>query len=77
VSASNAANSGLPQYSANNGIKDAGFSLTGHYKFTKTWGVLGNLGYTRMLNDAKDSPLVNDVGDENQYTAIVALTYNF
>jgi outer membrane scaffolding protein for murein synthesis (MipA/OmpV family) len=30
-----------------------------------------------MLGDAEDSPLVKNVGDENQYTAILALTYNF
>jgi outer membrane scaffolding protein for murein synthesis (MipA/OmpV family) len=77
VSPSDAARSGLPQYDANSGLKDAGVGLTGHYKFTKTWGVIGNVAYTRMLNDAKDSPVVKDVGNENQYTAVVALTYNF
>jgi outer membrane protein len=77
VSGPNAANSGLPRYSADSGLKDAGLGLTGHYKFTKTWGMIGNVSYTRMLNDAKDSPLVKKVGDENQYTAVVALTYNF
>ena len=77
VSGPNAANSGLPRYSADSGIKDAGVSLIGHYKFTKTWGILGNVNYTRMLNDAEDSPLVKNVGDENQYTAVVAVTYNF
>jgi outer membrane protein len=77
VSATDAASSGLPRYSADSGIKDAGVTLTGHYKFTKTWGMLGNVGYTRMMNDAEDSPLVKNVGDENQYTAILAVTYNF
>ena len=77
VSASNASSSGLPKYSADKGLKDAGASLTGHYRFTKTWGLIGNVSYTRMLNDAKDSPVVKDVGDENQYTAILAVTYSF
>jgi MipA family protein len=77
VSGPNAASSGLPKYSAGSGLKDAGVGLTGHYKFTKTWGMIGNVSYTRMLNDAEDSPLVKKVGDENQYTAVVALTYNF
>jgi len=77
VSSPNASSSGLPRYSADSGLKDAGVSLTGHYKFTKTWGMIGNVSYTGMLNDAKDSPLVKKVGDENQYTAVVALTYNF
>ena len=77
VSGPDAASSGLPKYNAGSGLKDAGVGLTGHYKFTKTWGMIGNVSYTRMLNDAKDSPLVKQVGDENQYTAVVALTYNF
>jgi outer membrane scaffolding protein for murein synthesis (MipA/OmpV family) len=77
VSGPNAASSGLPKYNADSGLKDAGLGLTGHYKFTKTWGMIGNVSYSRMLNDAKDSPLVKQVGDENQYTAVVALTYNF
>jgi outer membrane scaffolding protein for murein synthesis (MipA/OmpV family) len=77
VSPSDARNSGLPQYDANSGWKDAGLGLTAHYKFTKTWGVLGNVAYSRMLNDAADSPVVKDVGNKDQYTAIVALTYSF
>jgi outer membrane protein len=77
VSGPNSVSSGLPKYKAGSGLKDAGVGLIGHYKFTKTWGVLGNVSYTRMLNDAEDSPVVKDVGDENQYTAVVALTYNF
>jgi outer membrane protein len=77
VSKQNVGSSGLPLYSAGKGLKDAGVSLIGHYKFTKTWGVIGNVSYTRMLNDAEDSPLVKDVGDKNQYTAVVALTYSF
>jgi outer membrane scaffolding protein for murein synthesis (MipA/OmpV family) len=77
VTSFNASRSGLTQYRPDDGLKDAGVSLIGHYKFTKTWGVIGNVSYTRMLNDAEDSPLVKDVGDKNQYTAVVALTYNF
>lgn len=77
VSGPDAANSGLPKYSAGNGLKDAGVGLTGHYKFTKTWGMIGNVSYTRMLNDAADSPIVKDAGDENQYTAVIGVTYNF
>jgi outer membrane protein len=77
VTSFNATRSGLQQYRPDDGLKDAGVSLIGHYKFTETWGVIGNVSYTRMLNDAEDSPLVKDVGDKNQYTAVVALTYNF
>lgn len=77
VSRQNVGRSGLPLYSASKGLKDAGVSLTGNYKFTNTWGMIGHVSYTRMLNDAEDSPLVNDEGDKNQYNGIVALTYSF
>jgi outer membrane scaffolding protein for murein synthesis (MipA/OmpV family) len=30
-----------------------------------------------MINDAEDSPLVNDAGDKNQYSTVVAVTYSF
>jgi outer membrane protein len=77
VSNSDSARSGLKKYSASSGIKDAGFSVAGLYRFNKTWGIAGLLGYTRMLNDAEDSPLVDPVGDENQMKAIAAVTYSF
>ena len=77
VSNSDSARSGLKRYTASSGIKDAGVSVTGFYRFNQTWGIAGLLGYTQMLNDAEDSPLVNDVGDESQLKAVVAMTYSF
>jgi outer membrane protein len=77
VSSRDSASSGLKSYSASSGLKDAGISVAGHYKFTKAWGVAGNLGYTRMLSDAKDSPVVDDAGDETQIVSEAALTYTF
>ena len=77
VNKRDSARSGLSKYAASSGIKDAGVSVTGFYRFNQTWGLAGLVGYTRMLNDAEDSPLVNDVGDENQMKAVVAVTYSF
>ena len=77
VKSSDSARSGLSKYSADEGFKDVGMSLTGHYKFTDAWGLAANLSYTRMLNDAEDSPLVDDVGDKNQIGGVVAVTYSF
>ena len=77
VTGGESAKSGLPKYSASSGFKDAGSGITGVYKFNKTWGMAANVGYTRMLNDAEDSPLVSKVGDENQYEAVVAVMYSF
>jgi outer membrane scaffolding protein for murein synthesis (MipA/OmpV family) len=77
VDATDSARSGLSQYSASSGIKDVGLNVTGNYQFNQKWGLVGAVGYTRMLNDAEDSPVVDDAGDKNQYKAVVAVTYSF
>jgi len=77
VTGSESARTGLSRFRADSGFKDIGIGLTGNYMFNKSWGMMGNVAYTRMLNDAEDSPLVNDAGDENQYSAVVAVTYSF
>ena len=80
VDKNNVRNSGLPFYNADSGFKDVGLSLTGIYHFNKTWAAAANTSYTRMLNDAEDSPLVEGnqgVGDKNQVAGILAVLYSF
>ncbi len=77
VKKKDAARSGLKRYSADNGLKDWGLSVTANYAFNKSWGLMGVVGYTRLMNDAEDSPLVSDRGDENQVTSLLAITYSF
>ena len=77
VDSRNRGSSTLPDYRASSGIKDAGLSLLVHYKFNQSWGMLGLVSYTRMLNDAEDSPLVDDEGDKNQVKGFLAVTYSF
>jgi len=80
VDSKNVRSSGLPFYNADSGFKDIGLNLTGIYYFNKTWAVGANAGYTRMLNDAEDSPLVEGnqgVGDKNQVAGILAVLYSF
>ena len=80
VDAKNVGTSGLTFYKPDSGFKDIGLNLTGVYFFNKTWGIAANTSYTRMLNDAEDSPLVEGrqgVGDKNQLSAVLAVTYSF
>lgn len=77
VNSADAARSGFPQYKASSGIKDSGLSVIGQYKFNQSWGMAAVVNYTRMLNDAEDSPLVKDAGEKNQYKAVLAVTYSF
>jgi outer membrane protein len=77
VSSRDATRSGLSRFNADSGLKDWGLSLTGNYSINKSWGLMGVVAYNRLMNDAEDSPLVNDVGDENQFKGTIAVTYAF
>jgi outer membrane scaffolding protein for murein synthesis (MipA/OmpV family) len=80
VTNKNRGSSNLPNYNASSGVKDAGLDLTGLYSFNEKWGLVGNVGWTRMLGDAEDSPLVDGnrgAGDENQFGGVLAVTYSF
>jgi outer membrane scaffolding protein for murein synthesis (MipA/OmpV family) len=38
---------------------------------------MGLLSYKKLVNDAKDSPLVDDEGNDNQFTLGVMATYRW
>ena len=77
VNADNVGTSGLPFFEADSDLKDVGFSLTANYDLRNSWGLVGNISYYSLLNDAEDSPLVDDEGDDGQLHAMLAVTYSF
>ena len=77
VDATNAARSGLREFDADGGLKDAGVLLLARYSFDRTWGLMVLGKFTRLVGDAADSPLVEDEGSENQGMAAALLTYRF
>lgn len=77
IDAADSARSGLKQYDADADFKDVGLNAMMTYKPWEHWGFMGLLSYKRLLGDAADSPVVDDEGDENQYTAGVLLFYRF
>ena len=77
VNSKNVGTSGFSNYSADSGIKDYGLSVSAEYALNQNWGLQGGVNYYRLMNDAKDSPLVDDVGDRNQLSASLAVTYTF
>ena len=77
IDAANAAQSGLPTFEADSGLKDAGVYLASNYALYGNWGLAVTLGYTRLLGDAADSPLTAQEGDANQYFGAVGLSYRF
>jgi outer membrane protein len=66
VDDANRGSSGLPDYDADGGLKDVGLNLIVNYTPWLHWGLTGVLSYSTLLNDAKDSPLVDDEGNDRQ-----------
>jgi len=77
VSAADSARSGLSRYKAESGIKDIGVDLMVRYSMTDNWDIRGALAYTALLNDADDSPVVDDAGESGQFMSSVVVIYNF
>ena len=77
VSASDAIRSGLKKYKAESGVKDVGFDLTLRLKMTENWDIRGAFAYIALLEDAKDSPIVDDEGESGQIKASLVVMYNF
>jgi len=44
---------------------------------TENWDIRGALAYIALLNDAKDSPLVDDEGESGQFKGSVIVIYKF
>ena len=66
IDAADAARSGLAQYSADEGFKDVSFGGGATYRLFERVSISALAIYTRLIDDAADSPVVDDVGDENQ-----------
>ena len=77
VSPWNIGNARLRFYDADEGFKDVGVTCVLSYQINERWGATGVLGYTRLIGDAGDSPLVDDRGDENQLLGGLMMTYKF
>ncbi|MBM0107652.1 MipA/OmpV family protein [Steroidobacter sp. S1-65] len=69
--------SGLREFAAGSGMKDAEAALSLHYMLTEHWRVTGRLAYKRLLGDAADSPLVEDEGSQNQVNTGLLVSYQF
>ena len=70
------ARSGLRAYDPGGGVKGYGFQVSGRYEFTPVWTLVASLAYEKLTGDAADSPIVQ-VGDDDQFTARLGLTYKF
>lgn len=69
--------SGYRQYDAEAGFKDVGLSFAVDYALSDGWAVTGQVGYARLLGDAADSPIVDDKGSANAFSAGIFVGYRF
>lgn len=77
VTAAQAARSGLPVYRAGSGLKDVGAGLNLSYMLGEHWMVSAMGGYSRLLGDAADAPLVVRRGSADQWQGGLFLAYRF
>lgn len=68
--------SGLSEYRPGSGVRDIGLGLNVAYWFTPRLGLVGRAGASYLLDEAADSPIVED-GDRWQPTVGLALAYRF
>lgn len=77
IDADNSVRSGLPVYTATSGAKNVSLGLTGTYDINSDWLILGRIGVSRLLGDARDSPIVTLRGDASAATVGLAVGYRF
>ncbi len=77
VTPGDAATSGLPLYDADGGIHSAGATASYMRKLDRRWGVFSYVKYDRLLGDGKDSPIVTQLGSDNQFSGGIGIYYTF
>ena len=78
VDAGQAADSGLDEFDADAGFKNISLELGAFYEVTDQIGLQAAVGYSRLLGDAADSPIVSGSnGSPNQFQMFLGAAYQF
>jgi outer membrane protein len=70
-------NSGLRAYQPDGGIKHASLSFNVRYSVSRSWFIGAGVEYKKLLGDVADSPLVADLGSDEQVSGGAFLAYVF
>lgn len=65
------------RHDAQSGIKDVKISVNASYDITSSVNLFALAEVGRLLGDAADSPIVKDLGSENQFKTGLGLAYRF
>lgn len=71
------ANGRVTPFQANGGLTSVGFLGSVKYDFTPTWSATAFGGYDRLVSSAAASPIPNNLGSLNEFTAGVVVSYSF
>lgn len=82
IDALGSAASGLPTFNADGGWKSVGASLLGGVDLSGDardggWGMFGLVSYTKLMGDAKRSPITSIRGDADQWFLAAGVSYTF
>ena len=75
VPAAKASAAGLAAYTPSSGIKDVGIGAAVIHPLGGNWALTGFGGYSRLVGDAADSPLVKQRGTPNQFSIGFGISY--
>ena len=68
---------GLPEYTADGGLKSFGVRFALDYRLSGNWFLSANADAERLLGDVADSPLVDLIGSKNNYEYGLGIYYRF
>lgn len=77
VSAADAARSGIRRYQAEDDYVQGSLNGRLTYMVTRKFSVSTVARYSRLFGDAADSPIVEDIGDADQWHGSLAINYQF
>ena len=77
IGSKGAADSGLAAFDAGSGVRDVRATVVFIQPLSREWQIGGGFLYSRLLNDAADSPIVSDRGDRDQFVFGLGVTRAF
>ena len=77
VNADNVGDSGFSYYQPDGGLLNTNFQTVMMYFFKPKWSVMGILSYSYLLENAADSPIIEEEGSEHQGFIGLGMMYVF
>jgi outer membrane protein len=77
VTAAQSLTSSLAVFDATSSLKNISLAFGANYAVSDQWALVANAGYSKLLSDAKNSPIVAVQGSANQFVGGIFAVYSF